>query len=267
MKNSIMMTAFLAVLIIMPQLASAQGSDIPCECSCDLRCYWEYTIWDPACWGKQGDISIEYSETTVVEPYFLKICESTDHADGLCRRKTKDQVYSMIKQNPGSYCPDGKWKEPVVHPTFQWTEGACIFTLQDCPSSILLGKEDPRLDTLRQFRDKVLSKTPSGRKLIGLYYKYSARIVKIIAAKPALKTQAKELFEQLIPQIEALVQGNAAHVYISDSMQNSADILISEFDAGPSSPLQKQITPLKETLETSGLIIDMTSLHDEYPVK
>jgi hypothetical protein len=118
----------------------------------------------------------------------------------------------------------------------------------------LLGAEDPRLETLRRFRDEILSKTASGNKLIQLYYGYSDIIVEILTANPALKNHAKELLEQIIPQIEALVQGKSAGLFISDSLQQSADAVISALDAGLASPLHEKVAPLQKDMEAAGLI-------------
>jgi cell wall-associated protease len=133
-------------------------------------------------------------------------------------------------------------------------EGSCTLQEKSCFSIFLLGNKDPRLETLRRFRDEVLSKTSSGKKLIRLYYGYSDIIVEILAANPALKNHAKELLEQVIPQIEALVQGKSADLFISDSLQQSADAVISALDAGLATPLQEQVAPLQKDMEAAGVI-------------
>ncbi|UCG68926.1 MAG: alpha/beta hydrolase [Thermoplasmata archaeon] len=75
-----------------------------------------------------------------------------------------------------------------------------------CPVVSLLGEEDPRLDNIRQFRDKVLSKRTTAKKLIGLYYKNGERIIEIFDRNPTIKKSAKMVLESLIPAIEFLVK-------------------------------------------------------------
>lgn len=254
MKKNLMIIALLAVLMTLPQSILAQeDNETEYECSCILTCKWEYTIWNPACLGWKGTLGIAYSGATTAQPEQKAVCESSNYADQQCRQKTWDDVGDQLNEDPRNYCPDGRG---VVWATQEYLgyEGSCTLQEKSCFSILLLGVEDPRLETLRQFRDNVLSKTSSGKKLIQLYYGYSDIIIEILAANPVLKTQAKALLEQFIPQIEALVQGKSANLLISDSLQQSADAVISALDAGLANPLQEKVAPLQKDMEASGLI-------------
>ncbi len=70
-----------------------------------------------------------------------------------------------------------------------------------CLVSNLLGEEDARLNTLRQFRDEVLSKTPEGQEIISLYYEWSPVIVKAMEENERFKQEAKEMIDEILPMI------------------------------------------------------------------
>ena len=75
-------------------------------------------------------------------------------------------------------------------------------TCGGCPSVYLLGEYNPQLDTIRQFRDKVLANNSPGRKLIDFYYKSGDSIISILVKNPAIKRSARKVLESLVPVIE-----------------------------------------------------------------
>ena len=78
-----------------------------------------------------------------------------------------------------------------------------------CPSERVLGEDDPRLEILRQFRDEVLARTETGRKLIDLYYQNEEEMTQILEEHPAFQKTAKDLLELIIPVIEKMVKKQA----------------------------------------------------------
>ena len=75
-----------------------------------------------------------------------------------------------------------------------------------CLVSNLLGKEDARLDTVRQFRDEALSEISMGSKFIELYYRNSAGIIAVLDKYPTIKESAKKALEVLVPMIKLLLK-------------------------------------------------------------
>jgi hypothetical protein len=75
-----------------------------------------------------------------------------------------------------------------------------------CLVSNLLGKEDARLDTVRQFRDEALSEIAMGSKFIELYYRNSPGIIALLDKYPTIKESAKKALEVLVPMIKLLLQ-------------------------------------------------------------
>ncbi len=66
--------------------------------------------------------------------------------------------------------------------------------------------DEIKLDIVRRFRDEVLSTTPVGREYIRLYYEWSPFIVQAMEEDEEFKQEVKNLIEQLLPMIEAIVQ-------------------------------------------------------------
>lgn len=82
----------------------------------------------------------------------------------------------------------------------------CDGQIDECTMSITLGENDPRLDTIRQFRDEVLAKSAVGRKLIEMYYRNDKRRMEILEKHPSTKKIAKNVLEALVPVMEMLLE-------------------------------------------------------------
>jgi hypothetical protein len=74
-----------------------------------------------------------------------------------------------------------------------------------CPAVVLLGKNDPRLETIRRFRDELLAKSAYGRKLIGFYYKNEKRLISVLEKNRIIKTTAKSVLETIVPAMKWLL--------------------------------------------------------------
>ena len=72
---------------------------------------------------------------------------------------------------------------------------------QPCAASYLLGADDPRLDILRQFRDRELAASTAGENLIRIYYDKSADIIAVCEKNPAAKQSLTQLLESIIPAV------------------------------------------------------------------
>jgi hypothetical protein len=79
-----------------------------------------------------------------------------------------------------------------------------------CPAEAVLGEDDPRLDTLRAFRDQVLAKNPNGQKMIKMYYDASAAVVQMMDKDPELRESARKYLESIMPTIEMMVKQKAS---------------------------------------------------------
>jgi hypothetical protein len=85
----------------------------------------------------------------------------------------------------------------TCHPNCETTGGTDI-----CPATAILGQEDPRLLTLRQFRDEILSRNAAGKAMIRIYNVLGGTLTRVCESHPIVKKYAKSVLETLIPMIE-----------------------------------------------------------------
>ena len=68
-----------------------------------------------------------------------------------------------------------------------------------CPATYLLGDRKSEINTLRDFRDKVLARSGAGEKIIRLYYTNGKKIVNIFDQHSIVKAAAEKLLNLIIP--------------------------------------------------------------------
>lgn len=73
---------------------------------------------------------------------------------------------------------------------------------EECPASAALGSDDPRLETLRAFRDTTLSRSELGNRLIRVYYANSSKITALIEKNPSVKMGARKVLEVFCSMLE-----------------------------------------------------------------
>jgi hypothetical protein len=74
-----------------------------------------------------------------------------------------------------------------------------------CVAEEIYGENSEQTELLREYRDKVLSKTPEGQELIKTYYKFSPAVTKLLEQRPLLKNKAKAVIDSLLPGIHEKV--------------------------------------------------------------
>lgn len=78
-----------------------------------------------------------------------------------------------------------------------------------CPVESIYKNSSMQAKLLRNFRDKILSKTPQGRQLIRLYYQLSPAIVMAMQEDEEFKTEITETIDSLLPLVERMVEKTA----------------------------------------------------------
>ncbi|MCP4716664.1 MAG: carboxypeptidase regulatory-like domain-containing protein, partial [Deltaproteobacteria bacterium] len=81
-----------------------------------------------------------------------------------------------------------------------------------CAASQAAAQGSENLTKLRQLRDRVLSKSSSGRRYISLYYLASPEIVKLLRQNQSLRTEAAALLMAVLPAVDRLLNGQPADV-------------------------------------------------------
>jgi len=98
--------------------------------------------------------------------------------------------FKTFTAKPGKY-PISSGYKGTVEPEPEPEPGACV-------ASYLLGADDPRLDTLRRYRDEKLATSKAGRDLIKMYYDKSDDIIAVCEKNPAAKRSLKQMLESII---------------------------------------------------------------------
>ena len=132
-----------------------------------------------------------------------------------------DTVFEEIEG--GNHTQFG-WIDPAPYPYLELDNAATItieeqqeiivrvtadflkqFNQNICPVVYLLGKEDPRVNTVRKFRDELLAKNSSGQNIIELYKKHSAQLIEILEDNPLIKSAIRTALGAVIPLIAFLL--------------------------------------------------------------
>jgi hypothetical protein len=77
-----------------------------------------------------------------------------------------------------------------------------------CAVDFIYGENSEQTELLREYRDKVLSKTPEGQELIKTYYKLSPTVTMLLEQRPLLKDKAKAFIDEMLPGIREMVEEN-----------------------------------------------------------
>lgn len=76
--------------------------------------------------------------------------------------------------------------------------GACFV------ATVAFGEGARELDVLRGFRDRVLTRSSSGRAFIGWYYREGPRLAQVVQSKPALKAVTRRALAAVVPLLERI---------------------------------------------------------------
>jgi hypothetical protein len=114
----------------------------------------------------------------------------------------------------------------------------CLIKVGDCcmsASAATLGEERYReaTEAIRQFRDRVLFKNPTGITLTFLYYGHSRQLTDIIEANPELKLRLAALIDKNAENIQEAVDSGTISVSSEDIDEGSAILKSIEEEASP----------------------------------
>jgi hypothetical protein len=71
----------------------------------------------------------------------------------------------------------------------------------DCPVQKVLGEDNPDLESLRDFRDRILAQSALGRRIIEIYYNNAGNINEALDSNPALREIARKVLEMIAPMV------------------------------------------------------------------
>jgi hypothetical protein len=106
--------------------------------------------------------------------------------------------------------------------------------------------EQGTLSSLRQYRNRVLIKTPAGREYIKQFYAHSIELTRIMMDNPAIAADAKKALDSLKPDIQAAAQGKA--VTISQAKVSTIISVLNKIGSKASPELFRVIQRVKRDL-------------------
>ena len=99
-------------------------------------------------------------------------------------------------ETPQDYDP------PVIGDTVTFPLSAKSTTIgAPCPATKMLGADNPKLESLRTFRDSKLAQSALGRKVIQMYYTNSGSINDTLDRNPVLQALARRMLEMIAPLV------------------------------------------------------------------
>jgi len=127
---------------------------------------------------------------------------------------------------------------------FTATAGVYEVTIGDCGGKVeLLDGNERDLETLQQFRDKVLYATPRGRAYIVLYYIHAPELLSILKRNPAIKAKAAHVLNLLRPVIDKALRGEQK-LEFSPEILSEIQALCKAIEAEASPGLKKVVSTM-----------------------
>jgi len=99
-----------------------------------------------------------------------------------------------------------KWYGYVTEQCTETTTTTTTIPSWSCAVALIYGENAEQTELLREYRDKVLSKTPEGQEIIKTYYKLSPTVTKLLDHNPLLKNRAKAFIDSMLPGIREKVE-------------------------------------------------------------
>jgi hypothetical protein len=131
--------------------------------------------------------------------FTIKYTISSSAPEGECVDLNPEEVH-IADENRDPFPPDDVVSEPGE---FCFVSSTTT-TVREYPCLIrkIYGENSEEVEFLRNFRDHLLSKTPGGRELIGLYYRLSPAIVKAMEGDEEFREEVKKIIDNTLTLIE-----------------------------------------------------------------
>jgi hypothetical protein len=132
--------------------------------------------------------------------FTVKYTISSSAPGGECVDLTPEEV-QIADENGDPFPPDDVVLEPGE---FCFVSSTTTTSVREFPCLIskIYGENSEEIEFLRNFRDHLLSKTPGGRELIGLYYRLGPAIVKVMEGDEAFREEVKKIIDATLALIE-----------------------------------------------------------------
>jgi hypothetical protein len=124
-----------------------------------------------------------------------------------------------------------------------------------CPASTVLSDAPGRLTTLKtlhRFRDEVMTRSPNGRRYIGLFYRHAGEASGLLLKNADLRRKTRNLLMRVLPAVRAAANGRSAAL-TSDDLA-SIDALMDAFSAKARPELRATISLVRSDLRSGRLL-------------
>jgi hypothetical protein len=93
----------------------------------------------------------------------------------------------------------------LITETATWA-GTFTVIIKKCAAEAIYGRDSEETELLREYRDKVLSKSATGRQMIKTYYELSPAVADVLQKNDAVRASARRVLDSLMPAIRKKVK-------------------------------------------------------------
>ena len=111
-----------------------------------------------------------------------------------------DTLQMVSSCDEDTACLKAKGANVFITYTNEWSGEGCKLQ-EPCPFSLMYGRYDPKLDTLRTFRDATLAKSALGRKVLEIYNDNTDTIRDALESSPKLRAVVKWTIDMIEPML------------------------------------------------------------------
>jgi Zn-dependent metalloprotease len=118
-----------------------------------------------------------------------------------------------------------------------------------CPATTVSDGDQEKLSLLRQYRDKVLRKSPPGRAYVKIFYKHSLEVTSILLSNSSIASDARSIMNSMLTDIQTTLQGK--RLIITHAQMDRIISLLDAIGTKASLELYRDIQRLKSDLRQS----------------
>jgi hypothetical protein len=124
--------------------------------------------------------------------------------------------------------------------------------LPPCPAEITTNNSS-NLKVLKNYRDKILTQSESGREYIKLYYQHAPEVTSLLIEHSELRKEAKEILNYIIPKITHILKGKKAEL-LDSKLKNEIINFLNQVQEKGSPELEATIEKLMYDIENGRYI-------------
>ena len=108
---------------------------------------------------------------------------------------------------------------------------------------------------MRQYRDKVLRKNPTGRAYVRLFYRHALEVTAILVKNPSIAADARNMLNTMEPEVKEAVQGRA--ITISQPELDGITSILNAISTEAGTDLKKSIQRITRDIKQKKILSGM----------